>query len=153
MTNHQKLTKLAKELFIKLGLPEAEIKATEDESGVLSLQIDASQEDAGLLIGFHGENIQSLQLILAQIYNKDKKDWKPIVINIGDYRQKREQALKTMAVNAAQRVKITQKPVTLPYLTSSERRIVHLALSEDEEVQTISIGEGRQRKLTIELKK
>ena len=149
----EKLEKLANDLLNKMGFSDLNISASEDENNVYQLQIDASAEDSGLLIGFHGESILALQLVLAQTFNKNEKEWKPIVVNIGDYRQKRESALRLMAVNTAQRVKLIKKPVTLPFLTGNERRIIHLTLSEDEEVETRSEGEGRNRRLIVDLKK
>lgn len=139
----------AKELLSTIGFPDAGVTATEGEEGVIEVAIEVPPEQSGFLIGFHGETLASLQLVIGQMVYKRLGEWQRILVNIGDYREKRERSLQEMADNAAQRVKITQQPVTLPYLSSSERRLVHLALADDEEVETSSEGSGRGRRLTI----
>lgn len=145
--------KISKDLLKRLGFPEAEISLSQDEEQRIHLQINVPVQDSGLLIGFHGETISALQLIIGQMVASKLGEWKPIIVNIGDYREKREEALKNMALNVAFRVKESNQPVTMPYLNSSERRTVHLILSEDQDVETFSEGEGRQRRLIVALKK
>ena len=143
----------AKEILTKLGFANTTISTTTEEEGRINVQINVPLEDSGMLIGFHGETLSSLQLILGQTIYKKLGSWRTVILNVGDYRQKREAALESMAANAAQRVKLTQQPVTLPYLTSSERRLIHLALSQDTQVEPFSQGEGRDRRLVIAPKK
>lgn len=150
MSKNKKIVeKIARELLEKLGFPEAEISSTQDEDNKINLQIHIPPEDSGLLIGFHGETIMSLQLIIGQMVAKKIGEWQTIIVNIGDYREKRKEALETMAFQAANRVKITNRAVVIPYLNSSERRLVHLILAGDEAVSTRSEGEGKQRRLII----
>lgn len=143
----------AKELLAKLGFSNATIAATEDEEKRLNVQIDVGPEDSGMLIGFHGETLQAMQLILSQMIYKQAGQWRTITLNVGDYRQKRHLALESMAANAAQRVKLSGQSLTLPYLSSNERRLIHLAISQDPELETFSQGEGRDRRLVIAPKK
>ncbi len=149
----KKAEESASSLLNQLGFDDVTISTTKDDDGVIHLNIDTSPDNSGLLIGFHGENIQALQLILGYMINKGSNEWNPISVNIGDYREKRKESLESMASNAAQRVKLTQQSVTLPYLSSNERRIVHLMLSQDNEIETFSEGTGRDRRLIIDLKK
>jgi spoIIIJ-associated protein len=135
-----------------INCKNAKVGVDKDEKGVINIQIDIPKESVGLLIGFHGENISSLQTILSLLINKGMETWNPVLINIGDYREKRNQSLVSMANNAADRVKQTGKAVVLPYLSGSERRVVHMALSEDELVETYSQGVGRDRRLTVNLR-
>ncbi|OGY19070.1 MAG: hypothetical protein A3F04_00840 [Candidatus Chisholmbacteria bacterium RIFCSPHIGHO2_12_FULL_49_9] len=143
----------AKELLEKLGFSNATIATTEDEEKRLNIQIDVEPEDSGMLIGFHGETLQAMQLILSQMIYKQAGQWRTITVNIGDYRQKRQLALESMAANAAQRVKLTGLSLTLPYLSSYERRLIHLAISQDPGLETFSQGEGKDRRLVIAPKK
>lgn len=152
-------TKVAKdvtmELLTKLGFTETETEAVKDKAGeeeLININIQASSEDTGMLIGFHGETLAALELVVSQIAFRKLGQWRRVVLNVGDYREKRAKALEEMARNTAQRVKLTGKSITLPYLLSSERRLVHLALSGDPEVETVSEGSGRGRRLTVNLK-
>ena len=141
----------AKELLDLLEITEAKISLKEDEAGVFHLLIET--KDSGVLIGFHGETIYSLQLIIGLIVYKKIGQWQRIVVDVGDWRRKREEQLKRMALSAAQKVKFSKESVVIPYLNSNERRIIHLLLSDNPEVNTRSEGEGRERKLIVEPKK
>lgn len=143
------ITQTTKELLELLDFPDSGVVVTQEQEGTINVAIEVSPEQSGILIGFHGETLASLQLIIAQVVYKRLGQWQRILVNIGDYREKRERSLKEMAENAAQRVKLTQKPVILPYLSSSERRLIHLSLADDPEIETFSEGMGRARRLTI----
>lgn len=145
------IQKTAEELLGFLEIEKPKVSLEVDEEGVFHLKIET--EDSGILIGYHGENIYALQLILSLVVYKKLGCWQRIVVDIGDWRQKREEQLKRIALSAAQRVKFSQEPVMMPYLNAAERRIVHLALADNPDVQSRSEGEGRERKLIIELKK
>ena len=79
--------------------------------------------------------------------------WQRIVVDVGDWREKREEQLRRMALSAAQRVKFSKESVAMSYLNSAERRIIHIALAENPDVETRSEGEKRERRLVIEPKK
>ena len=143
------ITKMAKNLLEQLGFPEADVSVSQDQDDIFAVQINISPNDSGILIGFHGETIQALQTVLSQTIFKNKGEFQRVNVNIGDYREKRELALETMALNAADRAKTTNTQVNLPYLSSNERRIIHLKLSQDPDVETDSQGEGRERRLVI----
>ncbi len=149
-----------KELLKLLGIEDAKVKAEkveEDEEGqegegrVWEVQIET--ERAGILIGFHGETIAALQLMVGLIVYKNLGKWQSILLNVGDYREKRKAQLERMALNAAQRVKFSGQAVALPFLNAAERRVIHLFLKEDGEVETESEGEERERRLVIRQKK
>ena len=75
--------------------------------------------------------------------------WERVYVNVGDYREKREEALMYMAQRAAERALASGRPIELTRLSAAERRVIHLTLSGDERVQTESEGEGSERKLII----
>jgi spoIIIJ-associated protein len=118
-----------------------------DESGAYRVNIQT--EETGLLIGFHGRTLESFQMILGMIVAKIIGSWQRVYVNVGDYREKREEALMYMAQRAAERAITTGRPVELAHLSSSERRVIHVTLSGDDRVQTESSGEGTDRKLVI----
>lgn len=118
-----------------------------DESGAYRVHIET--EETGLLIGFHGRTLESLQMLLGMIAARRLEKWERVYVNVGDYREKREEALMYMAQRAAERALASGRPVELTHLSAAERRVIHLTLSGDERVQTESFGEGPDRKLII----
>lgn len=142
--------KLAKELIKHLGL-QVKTEISEDKEGVVHIQLET--EDPGILIGYHGETLASIQLILAMMVYRKRNEWTRILVNVGDYRERRKESLERMALSAAQKVKFSGEEYALPSMTSAERRIIHLALADDSQVTTESEGEGRNRRVVIKPKK
>lgn len=138
---------LAEEILTLMEIESPKVSLEEDENNVFHLGIET--KDSGVLIGYHGENIYALQLILGLIVYQKTGQWQRIVVDIGDWRQKREEQLKRMALAAAQKVKFSGESVAMPFLNAAERRIVHLTLSENPDVTTKSEGEARDRRLII----
>lgn len=137
-------------LIAELGL-SAEVKTDFDkETGVCAVQLES--ENAASLIGFHGETLQSIQLVLSFFVHKITQKWVRVLVNVGDYRQKREEQLKKLALNLAMKVKFSGEAQYIPNLTASERRIVHLVLADHPDVYTESEGVGRERQLVIKTK-
>lgn len=121
-----------------------------DETGAYRVHIET--EETGLLIGFHGKTLESFQIILSILVSKKLESWVKVYVNVGDYREKREEALMYMAQRAAERALATGRPVELTRLSPSERRVIHLTLSGDDRVATESIGEGEGRVLVVKPK-
>ncbi len=141
--------KTAQEL-LKLLEVEATPEAKKDKEDIYHLDIKTS--DPGILIGYHGETLSSFQLILSLVVYKKTGTWQKIIVDAGDYRQKRAEALKKIALNTAQKVKFTGKPQILPHFNSAERRLIHLCLADHPEVVTESQGEGSARRLVVKPK-
>ncbi len=118
-----------------------------DETGAYQVHIET--EETGLLIGYHGRTLESFQILLGIIVSKKLGVWVKVYVNVGDYREKREETLMHMAQRAAERALSFGRPVELPNLTASERRVVHLTLGGDERVTTESVGEGVNRTLVV----
>ena len=137
-------------LLTELGVKAEAVASFDEENGIINLQIESPE--AAFLIGFHGETLQALQLILSFVSHKISGDWIKVVVNVGDYRQKREEQLRRLALNLAMKAKFSGEVQTIPNLSAAERRIVHLALTNHPEVVSESEGEGRQRILTIKPK-
>lgn len=136
-------------LLQKLDIKAKAIGSLDDQN-IACVTIET--QEPGLLIGFHGETLYSLQLIIALMVFRKTKIWTRLILEVGDYRQRRQNQLIQMAKNLALRVKQTGQPVSIPYLTSSERRMVHLLFQDDKEVTSESEGEGENRRLTIKPK-
>lgn len=150
MANGTLIKEAAGKLLSLLGV-QASVDVSEDkENEAWRVQIET--EDAGVLIGHHGETVGALQLLLAQIVYKKEDSWQRILVNVGDWRERREETIRGLARAAAQRAKDTGEPQPIFDLTPAERRIAHLELAEDEDVATESEGEGRERQLVVKPK-
>lgn len=147
----EKIKKIAEELLENL-LIKGTVAVTEDkENGVVNLQIET--EDSGYLIGYHGETLAAFQLVLSLMVYRRLEGWQRLVVNVGSYRQERDEQLNKLALNIAQKVKFSGEPQEIVRLSPAERRIVHLALANDADVETESEGEGEERKLIIRLRR
>lgn len=125
---------------------ECWVTATEtDDTIILSIAGD----DSGLLIGRRGQNLDALQYILNKAVNKSDTERKMIVVDSEEYRKRREESLLGMAERIREKVKKTQKPLSLSHMNAHDRRIIHLALQEDETLITRSRGEGEYRKVIV----
>jgi spoIIIJ-associated protein len=113
------------------------------------LTLNVEGDDLGILIGRHGDTLSSLQFIVNLIVGRRMGRWTRLVVDVEEYRLRRERTLRDIASRAADRVRRTRQTVTLEPMPSNERRIVHLALQGDRFVSTHSIGEGDGRKVVI----
>lgn len=145
------LTDITRELLdhLEVKLDDLQVSPDPDNPDSYTIQLNLPQAESGILIGYHAETLSSLQFILSLMIHQRLQSWYRLTVNINDYRQTREATLAEMAHNAAQRVRLTGQEVIMPYLESYERRLIHLALSEDPDLETVSLGEGRDRRLSI----
>lgn len=112
--------------------------------------VDIDSEDSSLLIGKYGVNLESLQFILAvRIKTLTGDDDFEIYVDVGNWRKKKEEKLKQMAIDAAQRVESENEPQAIYNLKNSERRVIHVALADHPAVETISEGEGENRHIIV----
>jgi len=112
------------------------------------VNIDAPDE-AGLLIGNRGRTMLDFQAIVGMIVKRKTGDWYRIIVNIGDWREKENVKLEELAKQAADRAKETGEPQLLYNLTPSQRRTIHVYLSQFNDVETKSEGEGEGRYLIV----
>lgn len=147
--NKKTVQKVTEDLLERLGVVGT-VAVDIDETDAFRVNIET--EETGLLIGFHGKTLESFQIILGLIVSKTLEEWVKVYVNIGDYREKREEALMLMAQHAAERALTMGRPVELAHLSASERRVIHLTLSGDDRVETESIGEGTHRVLLVKPK-
>ena len=104
---------------------------------------------SGMLIGYHGDTLNAMQTILMAIANKNFDNKIKLVLDIEDYREKREKVLEELAEKRASTVLKTGKSITLEPMTAYERKIIHSKLQENKKVETYSIGEGENRRVVI----
>src|SRR3989338_8777960 len=105
---------------------------------------------SGILIGRRGDTLEHL---VDRIVNKNIEDRVSIIVDTEGYREKRREELNSLAKRIAQQVKMTGKPVVVASMRARDRKIIHIALKDDEEVETMSEGEGFERKVIISPRK
>lgn len=135
--------------------PSSVTVSAQESDDTITVQLDLPEDESGRFIGFHGETLESLQRIIRVVFNDTYPD-KKIVLNINNYREERSEKLAEVTRNVAARVLETGRPYTFQsYMPAHERFIVHTTLSElpeSDKLESVSDGEGRERRLRIRLK-
>jgi spoIIIJ-associated protein len=119
----------------------------------LVLNIQGMHDHLGLLIGRRGETLAALQLLVNLIIRHRTKRRMRIVVDAENYRQRREENLRSLALRVAQQVRNYHRSIALEAMPPNERRIVHITLADCNDISTESIGEGDGRRVVISLKK
>ena len=142
---NKKQDKAIKDFFVSLGIDtKMEILETEE-----AIEVTLETEDTGIIIGYHGETLEALQLVLSLLLAKQNGEFKRVSIEVGDYKKNRIEWLERLALDTKERALSERKEVYLSELKSWERRVVHLLLQDDKEVVSQSSGEGKDRVLVI----
>ena len=126
---------------------EATVETERLDEGRINLTINGDR--SGLLIGRKGKTLDALQFIVNKIVNKALDKKVDVVIDSEDYRKRREESLTQLAKEMGDEVKRAKKAVTTAPLNPHERRIVHLTLKDDPELETRSRGEGLLKRVVI----
>ena len=117
-----------------------------------SISVTIFSENNAILIGKNGKNVAALQLLIRQMINSKLKEPLSIIIDVGNYKEKRARSIEYLAKKLAREAYKTKTEVTMDSMNSYERRIVHEVLANDKYVYTESIGEEPNRKVVIKLK-
>lgn len=147
-------TEFLKKLLENMQL-DAKLSVSEGDDEV---RISISGEASGVLIGHHGDTLDSLQYLTNLAANKkdgqdDERPYTRIVIDIENYRAKREETLRSLARRTAERVRRTKRSVTLEPMSAQERRIIHSEVQNIEGMTTFSVGHENNRKVVVSLEK
>ena len=121
-----------------------DVEETEDAI-ILNIRGDGS----GLLIGKRGQNLDAIQYIVNKAVHHSANGHKMIVIDTEEYRKRREESLVALAMRLGEKVKKTKKAVTVGHMNAHDRRVIHMAMQDDETLTTKSRGEGEYRKIVI----
>jgi spoIIIJ-associated protein len=148
--NGLRLAQEALETILELIPVETTVNA-EQTDGKIALSIEGDK--SGLLIGRRGKTLDALQYIVNKIVNKalDKKTY--VVVDSENYRKRREESLSQLALKMGDKAKKIKKPVTTNLLNPHDRRIVHITLQDDNDLDTKSRGDGLLKKVVIIPKK
>jgi len=120
-----------------------------DEEGRQPILVEISGSDLGFLIGRHAETLNAMQFLANQMIGKQMGRWMQVVIDIEGYRARREEQLRRLASRMAEQAVKTGRRQSLEPMPASDRRIIHLALRNHQNVTTQSVGEEPIRKVTI----
>jgi len=144
--DHKIVKQTVEKLFSVLGVQSPFIINDSQEGVEIVLQ---TAEENGILIGYHGETLEALQLILALAIAKHAGKFIRVSVEIGEYKKNRMEYLQRLVSETKEKVLAEKTGVSIPSLKSWERRYVHMLLQDDEAVMSESSGEGRDRVLTI----
>jgi spoIIIJ-associated protein len=137
------------EMLNRMGLDDAAVEVAGTDPILLNIMGD----DLADLIGRRGENLRSIQFILNLMVNKQLRRRLRVQLDVDGYRSRREELLRSMAQRFAHRVGQTGEPMQLETMPPNERRIIHMELAEDPDVETESTGEGDMRRVVIRPKR
>ena len=129
---------------------KADINIKEENDVV---NINLCGDKMGLVIGYRGETLDSLQYLVSLVINKNHENpYKRVVLDAENYRSKREETLIRVAQKTAYKVRKSKRPYKLEPMNPYERRIIHSALQEYNDINTYSEGEEPFRRIVISLK-
>ncbi|NDY73200.1 RNA-binding protein [Desulfobacter hydrogenophilus] len=129
---------------------DAHVEAITEENK-LTLQINGG--NTGILIGRKGQTLDAMQFLTDKIINRQSESRVRVKVDIEGYMETRKANLKHLALKMAEKAKKTGRPATINQMSAQDRRIVHLALKDDAQVRTQSMGDGYYRRLVIFPKK
>jgi spoIIIJ-associated protein len=130
----------------KMGVPVTISQRQENDHLVL----DLTGEKIAILIGKRGQTLNALQLLTNMVANSDPEaKHVKIVLDAENYRTRRQESLERLAEHSAQKVFITKKSFALEPMPANERKVIHLALKENRDVETTSEGVEPFRKVVI----
>lgn len=136
-----------KDILKYFNVGQVTIDEYEGDEGELIL--DITGDDLAVLIGRHGRTLESLQFLISVITSRTIGFRYPIVVDVEGYKSRQRQKLEEIAERAAHRAVSQDRDIRLRPMTPYERRIVHIALRNNPEVETHSEGEGRGRRVVV----
>jgi spoIIIJ-associated protein len=143
----REIEKLARDLLAKLDF-SVEAKAKSDGR---SVWLDVESAEPGMLIGREGETLSDLQYLIRLIVNRQLKDFIYLTVDINSYRQKQQQQVEREASQAIETVRGAHRSQLLPPMPAASRRIVHLIVKEEEDLESQSVGEEPNRRVLIKI--
>jgi spoIIIJ-associated protein len=140
--------RLLTEVLERMGI-EATVEHRLDGRDEGPAIIDIRGADLGALIGWRGDTLRALQLLLNNMVRREMPEAEPVVLDIERYRARREDSVRELAIRVADRAKQNQERIGLEPMQPFERRAVHTALADDPDVTTESEGEEPDRRVVI----
>ena len=127
---------------------DADVERTGDDPISFNVVGDDSDELASL-IGENGETLRPFGFLVNSVLGRMARSSVRIIIDVDGYRKRREEELRDYALDIAEDVRDADEPITLAAMPAYERRMIHMALADADDVRTYSIGEGRERRVVV----
>ncbi|HJO07297.1 MAG TPA: RNA-binding cell elongation regulator Jag/EloR [Chloroflexota bacterium] len=127
---------------------DADVERTGDDPISFNVVGDDSDELASL-IGENGETLRAFGFLVNSMLGRVARSSIRIIIDVDGYRKRREEELRDYALDIAEDVRDADEPITLAAMPAYERRMIHMALADADDVRTYSIGEGRERRVVV----
>ncbi|WP_102338135.1 Jag family protein [Collinsella provencensis] len=138
---------IVRDILVHFDADNSPIDEYEGDEGELILDITAP--DLAVLIGRHGRTLESLQTLVSLLVSRKLGFRYPVAVDVEGYKSRRHDKVISMAKSAASRAVSQNRTVNLPPMTAYERRLVHIALREDDRVDTHSEGTDPERRVVI----
>ncbi|MFH1278571.1 MAG: RNA-binding cell elongation regulator Jag/EloR [Candidatus Eisenbacteria bacterium] len=142
----EKIEKVLSGILRRLDIG-ARVEVRKDE-GDYHVEVITLEGD-GLLIGKHGETLHALEHLLNRIVHKDPNEPGRVRVDVGGYRERRDDQLRSRALQMAERVKESGREVSTDPLYSPDRRVIHLALTGDPKIRTYTVGDGLYKSVVV----
>ncbi len=140
---------ITQNILDRMGFVAMVDRADPTEGGV---EISIKGDDMGRIIGKEGAMLKSLEIIIGSILWKQSGERVRVSVDAGGYKEKRGKALQRLADDIVKEVVETGKEKEMPHMSAADRRIVHMHLKDSASVETISYGEGADRRLVVKPK-
>ena len=149
-TNSQVVIEFLKSIFDSMKI-EAEVEVSEAKD---ELNVNIIGEDVGVIIGYRGETLDAIQYLLSLVVNKKHdSQYKRVILDSQNYRKKRQETLRRVADKTANKVIKSRRAYKLEPMNAYERRIIHAALQENNQIYTYSEGEDPFRRIVVDIKR
>jgi len=145
----QKAQEVLENILERFGAETSVLTEEDSESITLNIKGDGS----GILIGRKGQTLDALQYVVNKIVHRSPNVTKQVIVDTEGYREKRKETLLDLAKRLSEQAKTREGPVSTSPLNPFERRIIHLAIQDDDDLTTQSTGEGIYRSVVISPKK
>lgn len=117
-----------------------------------NVTLTSADDFSGLLIGNKGLTLEAIQSFLTVSLKQTTGEWVRVNLDVAGWRKKQEDYLENLAEQSAERARTTAEPQSLYNLTPSQRRVIHLKLADEKDIETNSVGEGQDRYLVVKVK-
>lgn len=149
-TNSEVVIEFLKSIFDSMKI-EAEVEVSEAKD---ELNVNIIGEDVGVIIGYRGETLDAIQYLLSLVVNKKHdSQYKRVILDSQNYRKKRQETLRRVADKTANKVIKSRRAYKLEPMNAYERRIIHAALQENNQIYTYSEGEDPFRRIVVDIKR
>lgn len=137
------------DLVLKMGISGKTFARIDEKEGKEIVCFNIEADDANYLIGQRGCNLFAIQHLAKVFLKRKEADEIPFYVDVNNYRKEKEEYLKNLAFETVEKVTRINREIVLKPMTAYERRVVHMALANDEDVCTESIGEEPNRKIVV----